>query len=175
MTTLAAHFAQMARNGAWSNRRLHAACARLSQAELEATRTSFFPTLQKTLNHILIVDWYYLDGLENGGRGLSLLAEEIPYPRMPELMAAQRSADERLIAFCDALDDAKLETSVLLDRGHEGITGEFVQAVLAHLFVHQIHHRGQAHAMLAGTSVAPPQLDEFFLDYDASRRENDPI
>jgi uncharacterized damage-inducible protein DinB len=41
--------------------------------------------------------------------------------------------------------------------------------------VHQIHHRGQAHAMLAGTSVAPPQLDEFFLDYDASRRENDPI
>jgi hypothetical protein len=35
--------------------------------------------------------------------------------------------------------------------------------VLAHLFQHQIHHRGQAHAMLAGTGVKPPQLDEFFL------------
>jgi len=45
-----------------------------------------------------------------------------------------------------------------------------VHAVLAHLFVHQIHHRGQAHAMLSGTRVAPPQLDEFFLVWDAPRR-----
>jgi hypothetical protein len=32
---------------------------------------------------------------------------------------------------------------------------------------HQVHHRGQVHAMLAGTSVAPPQLDEFVMDGDA--------
>jgi uncharacterized damage-inducible protein DinB len=31
--------------------------------------------------------------------------------------------------------------------------------VLAHLFNHQAHHRGQAHAMLASTEVAPPTLD----------------
>ena len=37
---------------------------------------------------------------------------------------------------------------------------------LAHLFNHQTHHRGQVHAMLAGTGVPPPQLDEFFLDWD---------
>ncbi len=43
---------------------------------------------------------------------------------------------------------------------------ERTDAVLAHLFQHQIHHRGQAHAMLAGTPVPPPQLDEFFLDFD---------
>jgi uncharacterized damage-inducible protein DinB len=43
--------------------------------------------------------------------------------------------------------------------------------VLAHLFIHQIHHRGQAHAMLAGTAVKPPQLDEFFLDEDAPRHD----
>jgi uncharacterized damage-inducible protein DinB len=34
---------------------------------------------------------------------------------------------------------------------------------LLHLFLHQIHHRGQIHAMLSGTRVPPPQLDEFFL------------
>jgi len=33
---------------------------------------------------------------------------------------------------------------------------ESVGSVLPHLFVHQIRHRGQAHAMLAGTAVAPP-------------------
>jgi hypothetical protein len=42
--------------------------------------------------------------------------------------------------------------------------------VLAHLFQHQIHHRGQAHAMLAGTPVKPPQLDEFFLTEEAPLR-----
>ena len=43
---------------------------------------------------------------------------------------------------------------------------ETIGNTLLHLFQHQIHHRGQAHAMLAGTSVAPPQLDEFFLEFD---------
>ena len=45
--------------------------------------------------------------------------------------------------------------------------------VLAHLFVHQIHHRGQVHAMLSGTALPPPQLDEFLLASDAPRREED--
>jgi uncharacterized damage-inducible protein DinB len=43
--------------------------------------------------------------------------------------------------------------------------------VLSHLFTHQIHHRGQVHDMLSATSVAPPQLDEFFLSSDLPLRE----
>ena len=39
-----------------------------------------------------------------------------------------------------------------------------------HLFQHQIHHRGQAHAMLTGTRIEPPQLDEFFSAGEASLR-----
>ena len=168
-------FARLARNNAWSNRRLHRACAQLSQADFEAPRTSFFPTLQATLNHIYTVDAYYLDGLEAGGRGLALVANPIPHPRMAELAAAQATLDARLIRLCDALDAAALEREVVLDRGDEGLTRERTHAVLAHLFVHQIHHRGQAHAMLSGTAVAPPQLDEFFLDYDLPRRAGETL
>ena len=167
---LSEHFRACALNNAWSNHRLLYACARLSQQEFEATRTSFFPSLQKTLNHILIVDWYYLDGLEQGGRGPSTYAEEIPCPRLPDLAAAQRACDLRLVRFCDRLGEEDLDRSVALDRGEHGVTHEIVHAVLSHLFVHQIHHRGQAHAMLAGTSVAPPPLDEFFLAWDAPLR-----
>ena len=39
-----------------------------------------------------------------------------------------------------------------------------------HLFQHQVHHRGQAHAMLSATSVKPPQLDEFFSEGEAPLR-----
>jgi len=51
-----------------------------------------------------------------------------------------------------------------------GVEGEVATRLLAHLFEHQIHHRGQAHAMLAGTSVPPPQLDEFFCANEAHLR-----
>jgi uncharacterized damage-inducible protein DinB len=51
-----------------------------------------------------------------------------------------------------------------------GIQTEPATRLLAHLFQHQIHHRGQAHAMLAGTKVKPPQLDEFFCANEAHLR-----
>src|SRR5262245_4355112 len=163
----------MARNNAWSNHRLLEACSGLSQEEFEATRVSFFPSLQQTLNHILIVDWYYLDGLEQGGRGPAVYADELPFPRLADLAAAQRESDARLLRFCDVLGEDDLVRSVVLDRGEHGLTHESVHAVLSHLFAHQIHHRGQAHAMLAGTNVPPPQLDEFFLAWDAPLRRSE--
>jgi len=45
--------------------------------------------------------------------------------------------------------------------------------LLLHLFQHQIHHRGQAHAMLSETRIAPPQLDEFFAAEEAPLRASD--
>jgi uncharacterized damage-inducible protein DinB len=167
------HFKATARNNAWSNHRLLRACAALSQEEFEAKRVSFFPSLQLTLNHILVVDWYYLDGLEQGGRGLAVFESELPFPRLSALAAAQADADQRLVRYCDRVTEDALERVITLDRGAHGLTHEAVHAVLAHLFVHQIHHRGQAHAMLAGTAVKPPQLDEFFLAWDAPLREHE--
>ncbi len=69
---LVGHFRAMARNNAWANDRLLGACSRLSAVEFAAPRTSFFPSLRATLNHQLAVDAYYLDALEQGGRGAAL-------------------------------------------------------------------------------------------------------
>lgn len=170
--SLALHFRKAARNNAWANDRLLRACAELSEADFRAERTSFFPSLYETLNHSLSVDLYYLDMLEEGGRGLSVFDEFLPLPA-PELRDAQLASDRRLIAFCDARDEAALSRLVPTDRGEDGMVQERIDDLLAHLFQHQIHHRGQAHAMLAGTRIAPPQLDEYFLVFDARRRAAD--
>jgi uncharacterized damage-inducible protein DinB len=167
------HFRAMARNNAWSNHRLLGACGELSQEEFEAKRIGFFPSLQLTLNHILVVDQYYLDALEEGGRGLKVVESEVPFPRFADLAAAQRATDVRLIQYCDALNELGLERVIAIDRGEHGVTQEAMHAVLSHLFVHQIHHRGQAHAMLSGTRIEPPQLDEFFLAWDAPLRKQE--
>lgn len=166
------HFRKAARNNVWSNDRLLRACAELSDAEFKAQRTSFFPSLHETLNHNLMVDLYYIDALEQGGAGQAIFDTFKPLDADP-LRSAQLAADRRLIAFCDAQSEASLPRLVETDRSDEGKIPERVDDLLAHLFQHQIHHRGQAHAMLAGTSVPPPQLDEYFLVFDAWRREAD--
>jgi uncharacterized damage-inducible protein DinB len=162
---------RLAENNAWSNLRLHRECARLAGGEYQATRTSFFPSIPETLNHILIVDWYYLDALEHGGKGLSVFESETPFSQLDALSAAQRKVDLRLVAFADALksEDALDGLVELQRRGRVQI--ERVGDVLMHLNVHQIHHRGQVHAMLAGTKVRPPQLDEFFMSEELPLRE----
>lgn len=172
-TALLAHFRAMARNNAWSNDRLYAACRPLSAETFAARRTSFFPSLVHTLNHILTVDWYYLDVLEGGRLGCSVFEPEIPFPTLEPLCVAQHDTDRRLIAFCNELDGPGLARIVHTDRGERGRLPERTDAVLAHLFVHQIHHRGQVHAMLSGTDAAPPQLDEFFLDQDLPLRADE--
>jgi uncharacterized damage-inducible protein DinB len=83
------------------------------------------------------------------------------------------AADRRVIAYCDGLTVERLVEIVVLERPGDLRHPERAQDVLAHLFVHQIHHRGQVHAMLAGTFVPPPQLDEFFLVQDSALRAGD--
>lgn len=170
------HFYTMACNNAWANHRLLNACARLSQADFSALRTSFFPSIKATLNHNLTVDWYYVDALERALRGevpntdvQRFFDPEEPFAACAELREAQRKVDRRLVDACASLTDTQLGMPIPVQR-RAGIETENATRLLAHLFQHQIHHRGQVHAMLAGTPVKPPQLDEFFCANEAPVR-----
>lgn len=165
-------FRSLAYNNAWANHRLLSACAGLTQDEFEATRTSFFPSLQSTLNHILAVDRFYVDALEGGTLGLAAFANPVPCPTVKELLPAQAMVDRRLIAWCEAIGEDTLDQTIQVHRG-TAIQSERADRLLLHVFQHQIHHRGQAHAMLSGTKVPPPQLDEFFAWDEASFRARD--
>jgi uncharacterized damage-inducible protein DinB len=167
MHPLAHHFLTMAHNNAWANYRLIQACLQLSQDEFVAPRTSFFPSIKATLNHNLTVDWYYVDALERSLQGREAHANpgaffdpEEPFERCADLWVEQRAVDERLITACRALPD-DLAVGIRIPR-RAGVVTEPIPRFFAHLFQHQIHHRGQVHAMLSGTRIAPPQLDEFF-------------
>ena len=174
--TLAGHFLAMACNNAWSNLRLLKACGELTPEEFAAKRTSFFPTIRATLNHILTVDWYYAEILERSIAGLAPhenpgrhFERDEPFATCAEIAREQRAVDRRMIELCRGLSAASLEATVLMPR-RDGVARDRVDRILEHLFQHQIHHRGQVHAMLAGTRVAPPQLDEFFCTNEAHKR-----
>ena len=159
----------MAYNNGWANHRLLSACAGLSQADFVAPRTGFFPSLRATLNHILIIDLFYVDAMEGGTLGPAAFAEAEPCETALTLRNAQRDMDRRLIAVVEHLGTADLDRVVDIHRG-DRVQHERIDRLLLHLFQHQIHHRGQAHAMLSATEVGPPQLDEFFSAGEAPLR-----
>src|SRR5215218_9746126 len=168
---LAGHFVAMARNNIWSNHRLLEACGPLSPAEFAAPRTSFFPSLRATLNHILWVDTYYIDALERDPTVLKRYDDPPPdFADAALLHDAQIRSDRRLLAFCNRQTEQTLAEGLVLPRPNRTPPASSVASILEHLLQHQTHHRGQAHAMLAGTNVKPPQLDEFFMTDEAPLR-----
>ncbi len=153
-----AHFRRLARYNRWANRRLYAACGSLAEATYFAPRAGFFPSLHKTLNHILAADRIWLGRIEGRPSGV-LALDQILFPDLASLAAARAAEDERILALADGLNGERLDEEL----AYRTMAGEPqatpLRLVLTHVFNHQTHHRGQAHAMLSGTDVPPPSLD----------------
>jgi uncharacterized damage-inducible protein DinB len=169
-TELVNHFVAMARNNAWANHRLLSACEALSPEEFAAPRTGFFPSLRATFNHILWVDQYYIDAVAGLDALRRYSGPDPDFADARSMRLAQTESDHRLITVCENLTDETLAADCILPRPNRKPPPTKTASVLEHLFQHQIHHRGQAHAMLSATARKPPQLDEFFSAAEAPLR-----
>lgn len=166
------HLRTQVRANRLANHRLHQAMATLSEADYRAPRTGFFPSLAATLEHVLWVDHYYLDCLHGVAGARDKAMAWSPPATLAGLTDEQARSDQRFIALIDGADGAALARVVEMPRAAH-VQREPLAHVLAHLLNHQVHHRGQAHAMLAGTAVKPPQLDEFLMSSEAHLRVDD--
>jgi uncharacterized damage-inducible protein DinB len=163
-------YRQLARNARLANARLDRACTALKPGEWEATRTSFFPSLKETMVHLLDADRYYIDTLRGDLAGLA----KPPGSRATaaEFAAERAEVDDWLVDFCEALTAEALPRKISIPWPDRTLT-ETVADTLLHVFLHGQHHRGQIHSMLSGTSVAPPQIDEFILTDNGAARVED--
>ncbi len=154
---------KMALNNAWANATLYDALAHLDTAAFTAPRPGFFPSLAATMNHIYKVDLYYLDALEQGGRGRDVY-DRVAVTDPTRMASLQADADMRFATFCRTITPQDLAATRTMKRD-SGPIEENVAALILHLVQHQIHHRGQAHVQLQDAGVTPPQLDDFYLEY----------
>ena len=160
------YFRQLALYNAWANRRIYAAAGELSDGERKAKRPSFFGSIHATLNHILVGDRVWLSRLMARPLGrvaskpdeIMGLDQEL-YADFHKLQAARISEDERIIAVVDSYTDADIaDELVYRNMAGQDKRSPMIQ-VLAHVFNHQTHHRGQVHGLLSATTIAPPSLD----------------
>jgi uncharacterized damage-inducible protein DinB len=91
---------------------------------------------------------------------------------LEDLVPRQADCDAQLLALVAALMPEDLSRIVVVNRG-EREQCDRMDDLLSHLFQHETYHRGQVHAMLSSTPVAPPQLDEFIVGSDAAARAGD--
>jgi len=157
------HFVTFARYNAWANARLYDACEALPGAAYFAERpAAFFGSLHGTLNHILVGDRAWMRRLTGQGPEPRSLDEEL-YADLASLRAARAAEDARILSFVEGLDDAALAAELryrtMAGEEHANPVG----LVLAHMFNHQTHHRGQAHALVKDAAAEPPPLDLIYF------------
>jgi uncharacterized damage-inducible protein DinB len=158
MNPLIAHFQMMAHYNRLANERLYECCARLSDAERKKNRRAFFKSIHGTLNHIMVGDRNWMTRFE-GGVASSARLDIILYDDFNELRAARVREDERIERFAAALNEEFLDGEIAWVNNEGKKYSDPIRVLLAHLFNHQTHHRGQVHDMLSQAGIATPVLD----------------
>lgn len=157
------HFALMARYNAWANTRLYRMAGNLSDEQYRRDVGAFFKSLHGTLNHVLVADRIWMSRMTGTGVAPTRL-DAILFDDLGELSEARRTEDERILRFVEERTDAQLEAPLdyrMMDRSKQQ---QKLREVLAHLFNHQTHHRGQAHAILTALGVKDPDsLDVLWM------------
>jgi uncharacterized damage-inducible protein DinB len=154
-----AQFRELAAYNRWANARLYAAALDLSERAYRLHIGVFFGGLHGTLNHLLLTDRLWLKRLTGEGDHPNRL-DAILYADRMELARARIAEDKRLIAVVEIYDEAALRGLHTYKTMSGMPQSQVLGDILLHLFNHQTHHRGQAHACLSIlTGGEPPSLD----------------
>lgn len=166
------HLMLMAAYNRWMNGKLYAAAGSLTPEEVARDRGAFFGSILGTLNHLLVADRTWCGrfaGLAAARPALDPVLElppptalnQILFADLAELGAVRDRFDDALLAFAEALDDEVL-AAPLAYRNMAGTIArrQPLWQILAHLFNHQTHHRGQITTLLsqAGIDVGATDL-----------------
>lgn len=144
---------------AWANTRLFEAAASLGPERFAADRGVFFGSMRGTLNHLLATDRIWMKRLTGEGEAPDRL-DAVLFEDFDGLRAAREREDERIVAYVGSLSEPRLAGTFRYRPITDPTEVEArLGPTLFHVFNHQTHHRGQAHAILTGFGLAAPGLD----------------
>ena len=160
----------MAAYNAEMNRRLYAAAERLGEAERKADGGAFWSSIDGCFNHILWADGLWLARFEERPvRATPMAQSGAMHDDFTALQGARTSMDQAISDWAEGVTDAWLAGVVTWHSMAAGRDMTAARSLLAvHMFNHQIHHRGQAHALItrAGEKTGDTDLP-FVLSPDA--------
>ena len=145
----------------WANLCILEACAKLSDAQLDATLIGTFGTIRETLTHIVVSERSYVHRISTGQ----------PYPR---------PANPPVLTVTDMVELSRTTGSGLIEWATKVQAGDVVKIdwggtlydvpktiVLTQAINHATEHRAQVMAILTQLGVAPPDVSgwSYFVDH----------
>ena len=153
------HFLQFASYNRWANARLYQASMALDEVDYRRNVGAFFKSLHGTLNHLLVADRIWMKRLTGHGEHPDRL-DAIIHEDRAQLVSARAGEDERIVQFVASLTETDISSQLKYSTTSGKPFEQSRAEILAHLFNHQTHHRGQAHTILSiCTGKEPPSLD----------------
>jgi uncharacterized damage-inducible protein DinB len=156
----------MARYNSWQNASLYAAASTLTDDARKLNRGAFFGSIHGTLCHIVFGDqaWMHRFAGTPAPKAKSIAESATAIQSWDELAAARRAFDAVITDWAANLNPAWLQGDLTWYSGAMGrdVTRPRPELV-AHMFNHQTHHRGQVHAMLTAAGAKPDDTDIPFM------------
>lgn len=158
----AEHYALMARYNRWMNGKLYAICAGIPDAERKRDRGAFFRSIHGTLNHLLFGDTVWMGRFQKRDIPTTIIMEM--HADFGELRAAREAMDARIIDWTLTLTPQWLAAPFRFTSNVDRKTRTLpASALVAQLFNHQTHHRGQLTTLLMQYGIDPGVTDIPFL------------
>ena len=151
-----AHFATLAKYNKWANLRLYRMASALPDEAYRKKVGAYFGSLHGTLNHLLTADRIWMRRLTGSGDHPSR-RDEIVYDDLKSLRAAREAEDDRIIEAVSEFDESAFDRAWDYRTLNGTPQRQPLREILAHLFNHQAHHRGQAHTILTILGVSEPE------------------
>ena len=151
----------MARYNAWQNANLYGAADTLTDEARRADRGAFFRSIHGTLSHVLWADRMWLSRLTGRAKPDVPQAASGGYvPIWEELIEARDRTDAELSDWAGALTDEAVASELRwFSGGSQREMSSPMLSIVAHVFNHQTHHRGQVHVMLTAAGATPGPTD----------------
>jgi uncharacterized damage-inducible protein DinB len=151
------------------NRRLYAAAAALTDAERRADRGAFWRSIHGTLVHLYWGDCQWMSRFDGWAKpDVPIKQSAAMIEDFDTLCARRAKGDADIEAWAARIDDAWLaEDLVWFSGAAQKELRRPKSKLLVHLFNHQTHHRGQAHAMLTAYGQDTGDTDLFLVVPDA--------
>ncbi len=156
------HFPLLARFSRWVNNHVYDCVGQLSPDKYRADCGLFFGSVHATLNHLLVVDRLWTGRVMGIDRGVQSL-EQMLHDDFDQLRRAREQEDSDLIRLMDDLSEERLQehlTYCTIARDHR--MQARIWDLLAGMFNHQTHHRGQITAVLMREGIEIPDIDLIF-------------
>jgi uncharacterized damage-inducible protein DinB len=162
------------------NQRIYSATSNLSNEEFTKDSGVFFKSVLGTLNHIMVGDIVWLKRFSEHSSSEKTLSyiknlekpnslNSILFPDLESLSKEREKIDQIILEWVNHLSESDIKDCISYKNMNGKSFKKQYSSLINHLFLHQVHHRGQVTSLISqfGRDFGETDLIEIIEEYHA--------